>query len=117
MSNISKPVSSRMIGAGERIIGKSDPAIEIDSFGRLRLRYERPNVAEIYQAMDAARLSAPDGHSNAERIATVLAEALAARRLDSLDMLLTEYDDFLKRLTLEPLPPPVNGHKLRKGKR
>jgi hypothetical protein len=103
MSNINANAAARMIEAGNAVLGPA-PAIEIDSFNRLRLKYERPNVALIFERMDAARLAAPDGYSNAEAIVTELAAALQARGLASLDALLIEYDAFHGPPGAQPSP-------------
>lgn len=91
MSTISASVAARMIAAGTIVVGPG-PTIEIGSFGRLQLKWKEPNVAAIYEAMDAARLADTDGYSNAERIASQLGEALQARGLESLDDLLEHFD-------------------------
>lgn len=113
MSYSVKPdAAAAMIEAGRAAL-PSDPVIEIDSFGRLRLRYEKPDVARIFEAMDAARIAA-DGLSVAEVMTLQLGEALAARGLSSLDALLDVYDrlrgsadkvDFEERLAASSLPP------------
>jgi len=90
MSELKPHVAARMIAAGENLF--ADPVIEIGSFGRLQLRYNRPNAATVYEVMDKARLMDADGYSNAEILVTQLGEALTARGLDSLDGLLRMFD-------------------------
>lgn len=87
--------AAAMIEAGRAALPAA-PAIEIDSFSRLRLRYDQPDVARIFEAMDAARINA-GGLSQAEQMATQLSEALAERRLSSLVELFTTYDALTAR--------------------
>lgn len=91
MSAVPAAVVVRMIVAAEGAIGPG-PSIVVDSFGRLKLKWDRPNPIRIFEAMDAARVAAPDGYTNAELISVQLAEALQARGYDSLDGLLAMFD-------------------------
>lgn len=84
-------VALRMVNAGYALLGP-DPRIEIGTFGRLQLKWDKPDVARIFEAMDTARLADADGYSNAELIATQLDEALQARGLTSLDEMLDVLD-------------------------
>lgn len=92
-------VALRMVAAGHALLGP-EPRIEVGTFGRLQLKWDKPDVARIFEAMDAARLADVDGYSNAELIAEEIGAALHARGLTHLDELLLAFD------SLHPEPAP-----------
>lgn len=83
--------AAAMLAAGNALI--TEPTTLLRPDGVTQLLYQRPNVAAIFEAMDAARI-ANDGLSNAERLTQQLGVELQKRGLDSLDALLASYDEY-----------------------
>lgn len=107
MSNQIPPeVAALMVVAAHEVI--ATPWVEARADGSVKLHHAPPDVKQIYQAMEGARIEA-GCFSMAEQVATLLAKELTKRSLDSLEAMIAELDDLRAFRAARNVPPGIGG--------